>query len=268
MSGSDVAHVAAGADLADDVALGPGAVIEDGVRVGAGVRIGPHAVIEEGAVIGDGVRIGAGSVIRAGTDVGERCLIEENVLLGKLPRLRPGSSAAGEVRGPLVLEREVIVCCGAVVYASSRIGAGAIIGDQSQVRERSTIGPGSVLGRGSSIDFDCTVGARVLIQSGVYVTGGSVVEDDVFLAPGVLTTNDNAMGRHGPHEPLRGAVFRRACRVGGGVILVPGVVVGEEAFIAAGAVVTRDVGDREVVVGVPGRVVRSVGDEDLLERWS
>jgi acetyltransferase-like isoleucine patch superfamily enzyme len=124
-----------------------------------------------------------------------------------------------------------------------------------------------VLGRGSSIDFGCTVGARVLIQTDVYVTGGSVVEDDVFLGPGVLTTNDNAMARHPPGEPLIGAVFRRACRVGGGAVLVPGVVVGEEAFIAAGALVTRDVGEREVVMGVPARVVRRVPDEDLIERW-
>jgi acetyltransferase-like isoleucine patch superfamily enzyme len=63
-------------------------------------------------------------------------------------------------------------------------------------------------------------------------------------------------------------VLGRACRVGGGVVLTPGVVIGEEAFVAAGAVVTRDVAARAVVMGVPGRVVRHVGAEDLLERWS
>ncbi|HEY1566985.1 MAG TPA: N-acetyltransferase, partial [Solirubrobacteraceae bacterium] len=67
--------------------------------------------------------------------------------------------------------------------------------------------------------------------------------------------------------PLRGATLRRACRVGGGVVLAPGVSIGEEAFIAAGAVVVRDVPDRAVVMGVPGRVVRQVSEEDLLERW-
>ena len=53
-----------------------------------------------------------------------------------------------------------------------------------------------------------------------------------------MTTNDDAMGRHAPDEPLRGATLRRACRVGGAAVLVPGVEVGEEAFVAAGAVVT------------------------------
>jgi acetyltransferase-like isoleucine patch superfamily enzyme len=99
------------------------------------------------------------------------------------------------------------------------------------------------------------------------VTGGSVVEDDVFIGPGVVTTNDDTMGRHRAGEPIRGPVLRRACRVGGGAVLRPGVVIGEEAFVAAGAVVVRDVGPREVVLGVPARVVREVGDEDLLERW-
>jgi acetyltransferase-like isoleucine patch superfamily enzyme len=83
----------------------------------------------------------------------------------------------------------------------------------------------------------------------------------------VLTTNDHAMGRHARGEPLLGPVFRRACRVGGGAVLVPGVEVGEEAFVAAGALVTRDVPPRAVVMGTPARVVREVGDEDLLERW-
>jgi acetyltransferase-like isoleucine patch superfamily enzyme len=161
----------------------------------------------------------------------------------------------------------VTICCGAVVYAGARIGTGAIIGDQAQVRERSTVGAESVVGRGSSIDFGAQVGARVLIQTGVYVTGGSIVEDDVFLGPGVTTTNDHTMGRHPRGEPLAGPVFRRACRVGGGAVLVPGVVIGEEAFVAAGALVTRDIGGREVVMGVPARVVRRVPDQDLIERW-
>jgi len=89
----------------------------------------------------------------------------------------------------------------------------------------------------------------------------------VFIGPGVVTTNDDTMGRHAPGVPPRPSVLRRACRVGGGAVLVPGVAVGEEAFVAAGAVVTRDVPARAVVLGVPARVVRRVPDEDLLERW-
>jgi acetyltransferase-like isoleucine patch superfamily enzyme len=251
MAGSkhDGAYVAAGAEIVGDVEVAPGAVIHDGVHIGAGSRIGS-------------------SVIHGGTKLGENCLVEDCAVLGKRPRLREGSSAAGTQVGPLVLEPGVTVCCGAVVYAGARIGERAIIGDQSQVREGATIGPRSVVGRASCVDFGARIGARVLIQTSVYVTGGSVVEDDVFIGPGVVTTNDHAMGRHARGEPLLGPIFRRACRVGGGAVLVPGVVIGEEAFVAAGAVVTKDVGPRDVVLGVPARVIRQVGDEDLIKNWS
>lgn len=242
------AFVSPGASLAGDVDLGSGAVIHDGVTVGPGAAIG------------------AGAVLHTGVVLGERCLVEDGAVLGKRPRLRPGSSAEGSL-GPLYVGDGTTICCGAVVYAGAELGAEVIIGDQAQVRERAIIGEGTVLGRGSTIDFDTRVGARVSIQTLVYLTAAVVVEDDVFIGPGVTTTNDDTMDRHPRGEPLRGPVLRRACRIGGGVTLTPGVVIGEEAFVAAGAVVTRDVAPRTVVMGVPARVVRPVGDEDLLDRW-
>jgi acetyltransferase-like isoleucine patch superfamily enzyme len=187
-------------------------------------------------------------------------------VLGKRPKLAPHSAATGQV-GALELGEGVIVGAGAVVFAGANVAASAILGDQSFMRERSLLGSGSVLGRGSVIDNDVTVGNRVRIQTNVYVTAGSIVEDDVFVGPGVTTTNDDTMARHPKQQPLRGAILRRACRIGGAVVLTPGVEVGEEAFVAAGAIVTGDVPARAVVMGVPARVVREVPEEDLLERW-
>jgi UDP-2-acetamido-3-amino-2,3-dideoxy-glucuronate N-acetyltransferase len=223
-------------------------------------------VLAEDAEIGLDVSFGAHVVVHAGTVIGANCTIEDHAVLGKRPRLAPRSSAAGEVVG-LRLGASVTVCAGAVVFAGATIADGAIVGDQAYVRERSTIGPASLVGRGSVIDNDVHVGARVRIQTSVYLTAFSVVEDDVFMGPGVTTTNDNTMSRHRPEEPLRGALLRRACRVGGAAVLTPGVEVGEEAFVAAGSVVTRDVPARAVVMGVPARVVGEVPEHDLLERW-
>lgn len=207
------------------------------------------------------------AVIAPGTVIGPGCVIEAHAVLGKVPRLAGRPTPELE---PLVLGSNVTVCAGAVVYAGSRIGDGAIIGDQAQVRERTVIGPGSVVGRGTGIDNDVTIGARVKLQSQVYVTAFSTVEDDVFVGPCAMTTNDDTMARHGPEMPLRGATLRRACRIGGGAVLVPDVEVGEEAFVAAGAVVTRDVPPRGWVLGVPARPTadgRRVTDDELLERW-
>jgi acetyltransferase-like isoleucine patch superfamily enzyme len=208
--------------------------------------------------------VGEYAVVAPGTVIGAGCVIEAHAVLGKVPRLAGREPAALE---PLVLGEGVTVCAGAVVYAGSRIGAGSIIGDQAQVRERTVIGSGSVIGRGAGIDNDVVIGDRVKIQSQVYITGFSVVEDDVFVGPCTMTTNDDFMGRHGPDFQLRGATLRRACRIGGGTVIVPGVEVGEEAFVAAGAVLTKDVPPRTAVMGVPGRPFRQVADEELFERW-
>jgi acetyltransferase-like isoleucine patch superfamily enzyme len=132
------------------------------------------------------------------------------------------------------------------------------------VRERAVIGAGSVVGRGSAVDNDVTIGARVRIQTDVHVTADTVIEDDVFVGPGVCMTNDSTMARHDESYAVVGPRLRRACRVGGGVVLCPAVEIGEEAFVAAGAVVTKDIPARGVAMGVPARVVREVGDEDLL----
>jgi acetyltransferase-like isoleucine patch superfamily enzyme len=166
-----------------------------------------------------------------------------------------------------VLGAGAVVCARAIVFAGAEVGPGAILGDQSYVRERARIGERTLIGRGSCVDNDVRVGARVRIQTDVYLTAFSEVDDDVFVGPGTCTTNDDTMSRHGPEYALRGARLRRACRVGGGAVLCPGVEVGEEAFVAAGAVVTRDVPARAVVMGVPARVVREVPDADLVERY-
>jgi acetyltransferase-like isoleucine patch superfamily enzyme len=151
--------------------------------------------------------------------------------------------------------------------AGAVIGQGAVIGDQAHIRERAQIGQRSVVGRASTVDNDVRVGDGVRIQTLVYVTAGSVVEDGVFIGPGAILTNDNTMGRHSGEIPLKGAQLRRACRIGGGAVLLPGIEVGEEAMVGGGAVVREDVAPRTVVAGVPARLIRDVSDEELIENW-
>ena len=225
-----------------------------------GLLLGPDLVLHHE------IELGGNVVIHAGTRIGAGCVIQDSVVIGKPPKLGARSTASREAPPPASIGDGTAVCAGALVLAGAEIGEGVVVGDQSQVRERARIGAGSVIGRGSAVDNDVAIGERVKVQSNCYLTAGTVVEDDVFVGPGVTLTNDNTMARHEPGPP-DAPTLRRACRVGGGAVICPGVEVGTEAFVGAGAVVTEDVPARAVVVGVPARRIREVGDEDLLERW-
>ncbi len=225
-----------------------------------------NLVLGEGVVIGADVEIGANVVIHDGTIIGDGCVIQDNVVLGKQPKLsKRSTSKKREPLAPLEIGAGAAVCSGAVVYAGTVLAADVIIGDQASVRERCTLGEGVVVGRGVCVENDVPIGAFTKIQSNSYITAYSELEDHVFIAPCVTTTNDNYMGRtEARHEKIKGAIIRRGARVGGGVVILPGIEIGAEAFVAAGALVTRDVPDGKLVAGLPAQVWRDVPAEEMI----
>jgi acetyltransferase-like isoleucine patch superfamily enzyme len=205
------------------------------------------------------------AVVYAGVELGEDVVIGDYAVVGKQPVLGPRSTAAREELQPLVVGDGVRILAGAIVFAGSRLGEGVIMGDQACVRERCELAEEVVIGRGAFIENDVVVGARTKIQANAYVTAYSLLEEDVFVAPCVVTTNDNFMGRtEERHAQRKGPTIRRGARIGGGAVLLPGIEVGEEAFVGAGAVVLEDVPARAVVVGNPARQIREVRPEELL----
>jgi UDP-2-acetamido-3-amino-2,3-dideoxy-glucuronate N-acetyltransferase len=210
-------------------------------------------------------QIAASAIVYPGTVLGEGVKILDGAVVGKQPTLSPRSTAKREDLPPAELGEGTIVSTGAIVFAGTRLGARVIVGDQACVRERVEVGDDVVIGRGSLVENDTTVGALTKIQADAYITAYSTLEDEVFIAPCVVTTNDDFMGRtEQRHELVKGPTIRRRARVGGGAVLCPGVEIGEEAFVGAGAVVTKDVPPRVVVVGNPARVLRDVPEDELL----
>ena len=206
------------------------------------------------------------AVVYPGTVIGDGCKILDGAVVGKQPSLSPRSTAKREPLAPLELGAGTIVSTGAIVFAGTRIGARVIVGDQACIRERCEIGDDVVVGLGSLVENDTTIGALTKIQAHAYITAYSTLEEHVFIAPCVATTNDNFMGRtERRHEVVKGPTIRRGARVGGAAVLLPGIEIGEEAFVGAGAVVLRDVPPRAVVVGSPARQIREVPDDELLE---
>jgi len=211
-------------------------------------EVHPTAIVYPGTVLGDGVNV------------------LEYAVVGKQPTLSPRSTAKREELPPAEIADGTIVSTGAVVFAGSRIGKRVILGDQSCVRERVVVGDDVVIGRGSLVENDTTIGAMTKIQAEAYITAYSTLEEHVFIAPCVVTTNDHFMGRtEKRHELVKGPTIRRGARIGGGAVLLPGIEIGEEAFVGAGAVVTKPVEPRMLVVGNPARVLRPVPEDELLE---
>lgn len=241
--------ITASLTLRDDLA--PGLMLGDDVELGDDVQIGAHVVIHSGTIIG------AGSIIG------------DHAVLGKQVQLAASSTASRSALGPLRVGEACTIGAHAVVNAGTEIGRLTLIGDQAMIRERVIIGERCVLGRSTLVENDTTIGDRVKVQANAYLTAYMTIEDDVFIAPCVMTTNDNYMGRTEQRFAERGGpLIRRGARVGGGVVLCPRVEIGEEAFIGAGAVVTRDVSPKKLVVGTPARELRDVDPDQFLDAES
>ncbi len=242
------------------------AYVHPSATVGENFTPAPFCVIDEDVVIGNDVTVGSFVRICAGSVLGDGVYVADGAIVGKRPKLAKGSTAKAGVLPGVVLGAGCAVGSNAVVMAGSTFGKDCVIADGAGVRERCTIGDNVVVGRNVTVENDTTIGSRTRIQSGAYVTAYVTIEEDVFIAPMVVTTNDNYMGRTEKRlTEMRGCTIRRGARVGGGAHILPGIEIGEDAFVATASIVTRDVPAHTLVMGTPARAVKSVPEEELLE---
>jgi UDP-2-acetamido-3-amino-2,3-dideoxy-glucuronate N-acetyltransferase len=150
----------------------------------------------------------------------------------------------------------------AEVSPKAHVGAGTRIWHQAQVREGAYVGDHCIIGKGVYIDLDVRVGNNVKIQNSALLYHGLTVEDGVFIGPGACMTNDlypraiTPDGRLKSDDDWEAGPIRigYGASIGAGAILLPNVIIGRFALVAAGAVVTRSVPAHGLVAGVPARL--------------
>lgn len=252
--------------LGENVVLGVGCVLSDGASLGAGSVLGNYVTIGAGAVLGQRTRIGDHTTIYPQVELGGDGFIGSNASIGRLPKAAATSTVKAHSNlSPLRMGNGFTVGCSAVLYAGTSYGDAAFLGDGSVVRERCTIGQNVVIGCGVTVENDTQIGSYTKIQTGSYITAYMEIGERVFIAPMVTTTNDNYMGRTEKRfKSIKGPTIQRGARIGGGVILLPGINVAPETFVAAGAVVTKDTTGKRVIKGFPAKDLREVPEEELL----
>ena len=183
-------------------------------------------------------------------ELGIDCSIDAGVILG----YPPGRSIE---RTLVRIGDRAQVRSGTVIYASVEIGNGFETGHNVVIREGNRIGDDCAVWNGTTIDYDCVLGNRVRIHCNGYVCQYTTIEDDVFLAPGVMLAND-------PHplctKCMQGPTIKAGAKIGINSTILPHVVIGDNALVGAGSVVIADVPARAVVVGSPARIISDVDD--------
>lgn len=235
--------------------------------IGNNVEIGMFTIIEDDAVIGDNCIIANNVVIKKGSKIGARVRIDDNTVIGKEPMRAVNSIFKDERKlSPAIIEDECLIGAGVIIYAGCQIGNKTLVADLAVVREDVTIGERTIIGKGATIENFCKVGANCKIQTNVYLTAYSEVEDYVFVGPCVVTSNDNYAARSKERfGKFKGVTIRKGGRIGAGATILPGKTIEEDGFVAAGSVVTRDVASEMVVAGSPAKALRKVPEDQLLK---
>lgn len=212
--------------------LAPNLLIADRVSIGENVSIGANVVIEEGVTIEDGARICHGAI------------------LGRVAPVSNRTPTKVVETGPTRIGAGATICTGALVHAGVEICEEAFVGDNAAIREQSVIGVRAAVGFASIVKAGVTFGERARTQSHCVIATKVVLEDEVFLAPGVAILGGRLMSRP---ERMPAPILRRACQIGAGVQILPGVEIGAEAVVGAGAVVAANIPPATVVRGIPAR---------------
>lgn len=231
------------------------------------VKLGKYTVISDNVIIGEGSVVGNYVVIHDDTTIGKNVRIDDFACIGKLPMKAANSAVTAEKPlPPAIIGDNAIVGTSAIIYRGCKIAESVLIADTAVIREDVTVGAKTIIGRGATIENMTTIGSMVKIQTNAYITAYSTIEDNCFIAPCVVTSNDNFAGRSKERfNNFGGVIVKKGGRIGAGAVILPNKTIEEDGFVAAGSVVTKDVPQNKISLGNPARVVGTVCDDQLLK---
>lgn len=233
-------------NIGKNVKISEFCVIRKKVKIGDNVIIHPHVVIENNVIIGNNVEIFPGTYI------------------GKIPKGAGATAKTIRFKKNLKISKDCMVGPNAILYYGISIGKNTLIGDGASIREESNIGSFCIIGRYVTINYSTEIGNRVKIMDHTWLAGKMKIEDNVFISGGVMTSNDNNTDNLigdkyvFKESEVVGPTIRKSAVIGVGATLLPGIVVGKNSVVAAGAVVTKDVPPNYLVMGVPARIIRDL----------
>jgi len=178
-----------------------------------------------------------------------------NAVLDENVKIQPNCSVGFIYKdgcGPAVIKGPSTIRIGSIIYGDVQIGDHFQSGHNIMIRENTKIGRYVVVGTNSVIDGDVEIGDYVKIETNCYIPTHVTIGNRVFMGPGVTLTNDRFPLKMRDDYVPEGPILEDGVTIGGGVTICPGVRVGRGSFVAAGAVVTKDVPPYSLVIGVPG----------------
>lgn len=226
------------------------------------MAISKTAVIHEGAYVAESANVGDFVVLYPGVEIKDNVEIMDHAVIGRLPKSASTSKRGVQKEyGNTVIGEGTVISPGAVIYTDVIIGNGTLIGDNASIREGCRIGDGCIIARNVSVNYKTSIGNATKIMDNTHITGNMVIEDHVFISVLVATTNDNLIGKgEYSDEREKGPYIKRGATIGAAANILPGVSIGENALVGAGALVTKDVPDGKVVMGIPAKIIRDVSD--------
>jgi len=184
--------------------------------------------------------------------IGRNAVIEDFVIIGVPPR----GKKSGEL--PTTIGDGAVIRSHTVIYAGNTIGDNFQTGHHVMIREENKIGNNVSIGTSSVVEHHVTIGSNVRIHTNAFVPETSVLEDGCWLGPHVVITNALYPLSPNVKKELRGAIVKKNAKVGANATLLPGITVGENSLVGAGAVVTKDVPPNKVAAGNPARIINSI----------